>query len=101
MDDASEARTRNMLCNLIESHCPDCDKHTGIALGHQVEKLADIILATLRPLIVAEERARCAKIAETLPIGGGTLSSWIKANESPMDATRRHIAAAIREQADV
>lgn len=39
---------------------------------------------------------QCAEIAETLPIGGGTLSSWINTNESPMGATRRHIATAIR-----
>ena len=37
-----------------------------------------------------------ARVAETLPIGGGTLSSWINTNESPMGATRRHIAKAIR-----
>ena len=43
------------------------------------------------------ERERCAGIAETLPIGGGTPSSWINTNESPMGATRRHIAQAIRE----
>lgn len=36
------------------------------------------------------------KLVEELPIGGGTLSSWINANESPMGATRRHIAEALR-----
>jgi hypothetical protein len=44
----------------------------------------------------AETIEECAKVAETLPIGGGTLSSWINTNESPMGATRRHIASAIR-----
>jgi hypothetical protein len=37
-----------------------------------------------------------AAVAETLPIGGGTLSSWVNTNESPMGATRRHIGQAIR-----
>ena len=39
---------------------------------------------------------QAAVIAETHPFGDGTLSSWINTNESPMNATRRHIAAAIR-----
>jgi len=38
----------------------------------------------------------CAVIAETLSIGGPTLSSWVNKHESPMEATQRHIAAAIR-----
>jgi hypothetical protein len=54
-------------------------------------------------VVVSRTRAAlieaCAKIAETLPIGGGTLSSWINTNESPMGATRRHIATAIRAHA--
>ena len=47
---------------------------------------------------VAAERERCARIAEMLNIGGGTLSSWVNANESPMSATQRHIASAIRDE---
>ncbi len=42
-----------------------------------------------------------AKIAETLAIGGGTLSSWINTNESPMGATKRHIATAIRARGEL
>ena len=53
-----------------------------------------------RVQIVARHRLaaleEAAKVAETLPIGGGMLSSWINTNESPMGATRRHIATAIR-----
>lgn len=58
-------------------------------------------LATLSPdRIRAEAFEEAAKVAETLPIGGGTLSSWINTNESPMGATRRHIATAIRSLKD-
>jgi conjugal transfer/entry exclusion protein len=45
--------------------------------------------------IIATQEAN-ARVAETLSIGGGTISSWVNANESPMGATRRRIAAAIR-----
>lgn len=52
------------------------------------------------PERLVEARAQAfeeaAKVAETLRIGGGTLSSWIRTNESPMGATQRHIAEAIR-----
>lgn len=50
--------------------------------------------AALAAITAVTERA--AAQVETMRIGGGTLSSWINTNESPMDATRRHIATALR-----
>ncbi len=55
-------------------------------------------LTAARPVIERETREACAKVAEELQFARGTLSSWINVNESPMQATRRHIAAAIRIQ---
>lgn len=45
---------------------------------------------------IAAVTERAAAQVETMRIGGGTLSSWINTNESPMDAARRHIATALR-----
>ena len=44
---ADDALDRNSLCLLIEQLCPRRDEHTDIALGWEVEALADAILATL------------------------------------------------------
>ncbi len=55
---------REKVCKLIESYCPQCDDHTGIALGHQVERLADLIFAALsadRTTIEAAALERAAK----------------------------------------
>lgn len=42
---------RDQLCLLIEAMCPDKDDHCGIAIGSQVEALADAILALSPPAV--------------------------------------------------
>lgn len=74
-------------------------EHAQLAEADRLDELASAIEAALaRPSVSVRDEVleEAAKVAETLPIGGGTLSSWVNTNESPMGATRRHIAAAIR-----
>ena len=77
-----------------------CDRHVIPHAGHAAicRQAADTI-ATLRKQLEnarAEALEQAARVAEEAPIIGSTLSSWINTNESPMGATRRHIATAIR-----
>ena len=93
---------RLMMARRIAAHalCGPEKWKPGVKAGIYEEILrgdADAEALVQGPLAaIIETTEAAAKIAETLPIGGGTLSSWINTNESPMGATRRHIATAIR-----
>lgn len=84
MDDADEAvveqRHRDVAMWLVD----------GMAWAEAFARFE----ATLRPLIVAEERERCAAIAETLDLQTSDAFASIYGHAND-------IAAAIREQADV
>lgn len=69
-------------------------QHFGFNGGTNFDVSNRVLQLVARHRLAALEEA--AKVAESLPIGGPTLSSWINTNESPMGATRRNIATAIR-----
>lgn len=70
---------------------------------HGVRQLDDETISLIRQTAInaalaaiMETQRLDAELVETIRIVGGTLSSWINTNESPMGATKRHIANAIR-----
>ena len=82
-----DAAAMAFYCKPLANGAHDADRRVQAFAAHR-------IAGEQAGRIAALEEA--AGVAETLAVGGGTLSSWINANESPMGATKRHIAAAIR-----
>lgn len=89
---------RDIVEDLRRHAFDDCGGFAKIVETHVAYEAAREIISLRKQLEDARDVAleQAARVAEEAPITGPTLSSWINANESPMGATRRHIATAIR-----